>query len=186
MKTLERLMQNLCKSVVLVAALLMLASPQEASAQTLFVTDCFSGFQNTFSDNEPVCATGNAGGSFLGVSGLVCILPSTGGGPGDEVTGTGCRAVPAAGTFSDEFKGRAKRLHVNLAWQGSATATAFQVFRRLDTEVNFSNVGQVANRVFVDDLPIGTLSAEYFVTASNNFGASDPSAVVTVVPRSRR
>ena len=39
---------------------------------------------------------------------------------------------------------------------------------------------------FVDDLPGGTLSAEYFVTAENQFGMSEASEVVVVAPSARR
>lgn len=85
----------------------------------------------------------------------------------------------------ESLVGRAKRLHVNLRWSGSDTAISFHVFRRLDSEIDFSEVGEVANRVFVDDLPLGTSSAEYFVVAENAFGQSGDSTIITVVPSSR-
>jgi hypothetical protein len=97
--------------------------------------------------------------------------------------------VAAAGEAPDapeNLQGRAKDLHVNLAWSGSDTAENFRVFRRLDSETSFSEAGQTVNRVFVDDLPPGTASAEYYVVAENQFGQSGPSGITTVVPAFRR
>ena len=98
-------------------------------------------------------------------------------------------AVVAAGeppVAPENLVGRAKLLHVNVAWSGSDTADRFRVFRRLDSEIDFSEIGQTAYWAFVDDLPNGTLSAEYFVVAENAFGQSDPSSIITVAPTSRR
>ncbi len=81
---------------------------------------------------------------------------------------------------------RAKGSQVNVTWQGSDTATNFRVFRRLDTDADFAEAGQVVSRVFVDDLPAGTSSADYYVVAENAFGQSAPSGVVTVAPATRR
>lgn len=81
--------------------------------------------------------------------------------------------------------GRAKLLHVNLLWEGSTGATHFLVFRRLNSQSNFVEVGQTAQRAFIDDLPNGTLLAEYFVVAENAFGMSGDSTIVPVIPASR-
>ena len=86
---------------VLAVVLFSLASPQEVAAQIVYATDCNSGFKNVFKANEPVCASGQAQGNFLGSPGLVCVLPSSGGGPGDDVTPGKCNAVAAAGAFID-------------------------------------------------------------------------------------
>ena len=88
-------------------------------------------------------------------------------------------------TPPENLVGRAKASRVNLGWQGSDTATSFLVFRRLDSETDFSQVGMVGARAFVDNLPVGTSSAEYYVVAKNDFGQSAPSDTVTVAPRVR-
>lgn len=84
------------------------------------------------------------------------------------------------------LEGRAKRLKVNLTWTVSPAADNYLVFRRLNTEVNFLEIGQSTIDVFVDNLPAGTTSAEYFVVAENGNGQSDPSSTITVMPSSRR
>jgi len=96
----------------------------------------------------------------------------------------GC-VVPPPPDAPENLMGRTKRSKVNLTWQGSATADNFIVYRRLDSEIDFQEVGQVAVKVFVDTLPRGTLSAEYFVVAENPSGLSGDSNIVTVSPRSR-
>jgi hypothetical protein len=82
--------------------------------------------------------------------------------------------------------GRAKGLKVNLAWQASANADTVFVFRRLDSEFGFTEVGEVSGNVYVGNLPAGTLSAEYYVVAENAFGQSGPSSTIVVTPTFRR
>ena len=86
----------------------------------------------------------------------------------------------------ENLVGRAKQFKVSVKWSGSPTATSFTVFRRLDSEIDFSLIGATEAFVFVDNLPQGTLSAEYFVVAENEFGVSDESDVVVVSPTLRR
>jgi len=97
-----------------------------------------------------------------------------------------CDGVIAPPTPPENLVARAKRLHVNLRWEGSAGATHFIVFRRLSGEATFIEVGQTSRWSFVEDLPAGTGSAEYFVVAGSPFGQSAGSAVITVVPTRRR
>lgn len=106
-------------------------------------------------------------------------------GGGIALVGESVGAGGAAPDAPENLLGRAKRSRVNLRWSGSNTATSFHVFRRLDTEADFSDLGETANRAFVDNLPAGSLSAEYFVVAENADGESDPSSIITVVPTSR-
>ena len=81
--------------------------------------------------------------------------------------------------------GRSKLLHVNVTWEEPVGATNYIVFRRLDSETDFTEIAQVSEYVFVDDLPTGTVSAEYYVIAENGFGRSAPSAIVLVTVSSR-
>jgi len=83
------------------------------------------------------------------------------------------------------LEGRAKLLHVNVVWDLSAGAASYIVFRKLDSEVDFVEVGTTETAVYVDDLPTGTTSAEYFVQAENVFGVSDDSVIITVLPSTR-
>jgi hypothetical protein len=39
--------------------------------------------------------------------------------------------------------------------------------------------------VFVNSMPLGTASAQYYIVAENGFGGSPPSATVTVLPTMR-
>jgi len=82
--------------------------------------------------------------------------------------------------------GRTKESKVSLTWQGSATADQYNVFRMLDSEAVFQQVGMTAGTVFIETLPAGTTSADYFVVAENSSGLSGPSNTVTVMPSSRR
>ena len=82
--------------------------------------------------------------------------------------------------------GSAKVLHVSLFWEGSPTATQFRVFRRLDSETNFTEIGQTVIHQFANDMPDGTLYADYYVVAENGFGLSPDSASVTVQSSLRR
>ncbi|MCI0535639.1 MAG: PASTA domain-containing protein [Verrucomicrobiales bacterium] len=75
---------------------------------------------------------------------------------------------------------RAKLLHVNLRWNGSAEATGYVVFRRLNSEADFAQLGKTARTALVDDLPVNTTFAEYYVVAESEFGMSGPSAIVMV------
>ena len=44
-----------------------------------------------------------------------------------------------------------------MSWEGP-WVTSFTVFRRLDSEVDFVDVGQIPDQSLVDDLPTGTQS----------------------------
>ena len=81
--------------------------------------------------------------------------------------------------------GRAKLLHVNVVWDASEGAASYIVFRKLDADVDFVEVGTTESPVYVDDLPVGTTSADYFIQAENAFGVSDDSATIRVLPTSR-
>ena len=98
----------------------------------------------------------------------------------------GCAAAVPLPDDPSNLAGRAKRLKVNLTWQGSATADHYNVFRMLDTEVVFQQIGMSTGTLFVDALPGGTTSAQYFVEAENASGTSGPSNIVTVVPAGSR
>jgi hypothetical protein len=84
------------------------------------------------------------------------------------------------------LKGQVTLLTVSLTWTGAAEATTFQVFRRLQSETEFTALGQTTTRTFVDILPQGTLFAQYFVVAENAFGVSPALAIITVRPTARR
>ena len=105
----------------------------------------------------------------------------------DQVMVEVVRAGSAPSTPENLFV-RIKRSHLNLFWGSSEGATNYRVFRRLNTEIDFVEVGQTVYLVFVDDLPQEANSAEYFVMAENGFGLSDDSAIVMVTmnPRRRR
>jgi hypothetical protein len=81
---------------------------------------------------------------------------------------------------------RAKYYHVNVVWSAVGGAEFCRVYRRLDSETDFSIQGTTATSVFVDDLPDGTLAAEYFVVAVNGAGESNASDIVAVEPTQRR
>jgi len=81
--------------------------------------------------------------------------------------------------------GRAKLLHVNVVWDASEGATNYIVFRKLDTEADFVEIGITEAAVYVDDLRTGATSADYFVQAQNVFGVSDDSEIITVLSTSR-
>ena len=81
--------------------------------------------------------------------------------------------------------GRAKAYKVNLAWQTAAGAEDYRVFRKLNGEAAFSEQGVTAFTAFVDYMPGGTASAQYYVVAENGIGGSPPSATVTVFPTFR-
>ncbi|MDF2177427.1 PASTA domain-containing protein [Aliiglaciecola sp. CAU 1673] len=83
--------------------LLLLSAAHTAQAQQVLASDCNLGFKNVFQDNEPVCATGTAGGSFFGPSGLVCVVPP-GAAPtnANDVTAGGCNSTGGfPGSFFD-------------------------------------------------------------------------------------
>ena len=81
--------------------------------------------------------------------------------------------------------GRARLYHVNVVWDPSATAASYTVYRKLDGETGFMMLGTTDTTVFVDDMPTTALYADYYVEAVNEFGTSDPSAVVRVYPALR-
>jgi hypothetical protein len=81
--------------------------------------------------------------------------------------------------------GRAKNYKVNLTWQAAANAVTYRVFRKLNGEVAFSALGSTGFTVFVDNMPAGTASAEYYVVAENGWGNSLPSITITVFPAFR-
>lgn len=81
--------------------------------------------------------------------------------------------------------GRAKDYHVNVVWEGSGQEQTFSVFRRLDSETEFSQIGQTVENVWVDDMPVGTAYAEYYIVALYDYGESEPSATVSVTPTFR-
>ena len=80
------------------------------------------------------------------------------------------------------LRARIIRHLVLLQWQGAEGASTFRIFRRLDTESDFVEVGQAAQRVFSDRLPPGTGAADYFVVGENPFVQSVESQILTVVP----
>ena len=85
------------------------------------------------------------------------------------------------------FMGQAKLLLVNLIWEGSEGATQFRVYRKLNTENAFTQIGEpTPYREFVDNLPAGTTSAQYYVVAENQFGSSGPSQTIEIKPSVRR
>ena len=67
----------------------------------------------------------------------------------------------------------------------AAHPEVYRVFRKLNGEAAFSERGVTAFTAFVESLPAGTASAQYYVVAENSDGESPPSAIVTVVPRFR-
>lgn len=81
--------------------------------------------------------------------------------------------------------GRAKDYKVNLLWQAVPDATSYRIFRKLAGEAAFTQVGIATVTVFVDYMPAGTPSAQYYVIAENNNGAGPPSATITVTPAFR-
>ena len=81
--------------------------------------------------------------------------------------------------------GRAKSYKVNLAWQTAAGADVYRIFRKLNGEAAFSEQGVTALTAFVDYMPVGTASAQYYIVAENGLGGGPPSATVTVLPRFR-
>jgi hypothetical protein len=93
---------------------------------------------------------------------------------------------PNAANAVTGLVGRAKGLHINLRWDTPENASSYRVYRRLNTESNFTEVGEVTGYVYVDDLPGGTTSAEYYVVAENEFGQSSPSEVIVVTATTRQ
>ena len=86
---------------ILGIALLLLSSPEEASAQSLDVGNCVAS-TTSFSDTETVCVSGTTAGDSNSDPALVCVLPSTGGVAADDVTPDGCNAFPPATTFVNQ------------------------------------------------------------------------------------
>ena len=86
---------------ILGIALLLLSSPQEASAQSLVVGNCTTS-TTSFNETETVCVSGTAGGTLDSNPAEVCVVPSTGGTALDDVTG-GCEEFPPESTFGNEI-----------------------------------------------------------------------------------
>lgn len=82
--------------------------------------------------------------------------------------------------------GRAKNYHLNLIWDGNEQDLGYAVYRKLNTETSFSYVGTTEYAIWVDDMPIGTEYAEYYVKAVYEYGLSKPSDIATVYPTFRR
>jgi hypothetical protein len=104
--------------------------------------------------------------------------------PVDLVVSDGAAGV--APGRPENLAGRSKYAKVFISWQQPETATGSLVYRRLDGEAAFSIVAQPAGHSFLDNLPAGAAFAEYYVVATNAFGASDPSDTVLVARSSRR
>ena len=83
---------------------------------------------------------------------------------------------------------RSKGYHLNLKWSGSPQEESYAVFRRLESETEFTHISDTDFTVLVDDLPIEEEYADYFVKAVYQYRHSDPSEIIRVYPnlRSRR
>jgi hypothetical protein len=85
----------------------------------------------------------------------------------------------------ERLAGRAKNYKVNLTWLTAAGADVYRIVRKPNGEAAFSEQGVTAFTAFVDYMPVGTASAQYYVVAENGLGGSPPSATVTVSPTVR-
>jgi hypothetical protein len=81
------------------------------------------------------------------------------------------------------LRARVMQSLVLLEWQGATNETVFRILRRLDTESDFSEIGQTSQALFNDRLPPQVVSAQYKVVAANQVGVSPESDALTVVPR---
>jgi hypothetical protein len=79
------------------------------------------------------------------------------------------------------LRARVMRGLVLLQWQGDQHTTTFHIFRRLETESDFTAIGHTTQPLFNDRLPQGTGAAEYTVMAENQFGMSAASNPITVL-----
>lgn len=72
---------------------------------------------------------------------------------------------------------------VVLRWKGSlANGTFFTVWRRLQGQTAFTQIGSVVSKTFVDTtIDPGTVSATYYVVAVRSGGASPASEPITVL-----
>ena len=61
-------------------------------------------------------------------------------------------------------------------------ATSYRVYRKLNSETEFSEVGEVQFTAFSDKLLDDTMFAAYYVTALNEFGESGPSETLRLEP----
>ena len=86
----------------LVVAFLVVAVPQQASAQSLVVENCSGTPTVSFLTGQSVCVSGTTGGNVDSDDALVCVVPMTGGGPADDVTPDGCNAFSPATTMVSE------------------------------------------------------------------------------------
>jgi len=75
---------------------------------------------------------------------------------------------------------RAKGRHVNVVWDAVDNANTYSVYRRLDAEAEFVEIGASTNTVFVDNIPGQSQLAEYYVVSENENGESAPSDTVQV------
>jgi hypothetical protein len=80
----------------------------------------------------------------------------------------------------ENLYGRAKGTYVNLIWEGSEDATQYRVYRKVNYETEFTEVGVVTNTVIVDYLPRDSQWGEYYVVAENETTISDPSNTVLI------
>jgi hypothetical protein len=81
------------------------------------------------------------------------------------------------------LQARSIRGVVLLQWQGDPSTTTFHIFRRLNAQSDYTEIGQTTQPLFNDRLPPGTTLAEYLVVAGNVFGMSPESNSVKVIPR---
>ena len=82
-----------------------------------------------------------------------------------------------------DLRARTIGRRVLLRWEGDASTTTFHVFRRLNSQTDFTEIGRTSQASFNDRLPQGTITAEYLVVAENQFGMSPESNSVTVRPQ---
>jgi hypothetical protein len=87
---------------VLAIVLLAMATPHQASAQSLVVGDCGGTPTANFMVGESVCVSGTTGGVADSDDALVCVVPLSGGGPANDVTPDGCNTFPPMTTISNE------------------------------------------------------------------------------------
>jgi hypothetical protein len=99
------------------------------------------------------------------------------------VVGTPSNVSPfSAPAAPQSLRARTIRGFVLLQWQGAPSTTTFHIFRRLDTEIDFTAIGQTTQPLFNDRLPQMAGVTEYMVIAENQFGVSPESNIITVRP----
>ena len=87
---------------VLAVVIFALTVAQASSAQALVVGNCTGSPTNAFLVSEPVCVSGDTGGTPSSDNAFVCVLPSTGGTRDDDVTPDGCNSFLPQSTMTDE------------------------------------------------------------------------------------